>query len=558
MTTYPIVAEVSVNGLGDMAKLEGAAKGVDSAADGATSALRRMGKVTKTTGATAEDMAGQFRAMGESGTFAGDTLERAGLIMSGPLGAAIAGSVIAIGGLTAAVSFASEGFQKLIDDSEDLTAAQTRLASTYDDVQMATVRTVLTEQDHQNLLTGLDVQLGKVQKSLESNAQTHGAYQRAMTVTGRRNQDLIGAFKSLIPVIGIADLALTGFIRVGHEHAVAMKYATSATAATVNILGQIPSAASSAASSMRAAISSFGEMIGLVDKSNPIMQALGAGVVIPGLKKLGGAIEKATGGARKRGGGGGGGGGRLSIQDRLQITPQMEANRARLQERADDQALLAEMTRAAEKAADAQIALDQNMAATLARTAALDQQAQSLNGTMIATDGIFTSLGQQSAGIFVNTMGQALDTTTAFFGALMAGEGTMSTFARSMAQMAGSVAGTFGDLFVKTGVGMAFVNPAAGAGLIAAGLALKTFGSFVSSKASSGGGGGGGGRSSGGGAAARSTVTRELARSLRAPDRRGGRNETLVLQIGEEQIAATVRRVVNGQMRLNRIGRRAL
>lgn len=557
MTTYPIVAAVSVTGLDDMAKLEDATKAVDSAADGATSALRRMSKATKSTGSTAEDMAGQFRAMGEGGTFAGDSLERVGLVMSGPLGAAIAGTVLAIGGLSAAVGFASEGFQKLIDDSEELTAAQTRLASTYDDVQKATVRTVITEQDHQNLLVGLDVQLGKVQKSLESNAQTHGAYQRALTATGRRNQDSATFLKNLIPLYGASELALRAFTRVGQEHAAAMARANSVTSATVNILGQIPSAAGAAASSMRAAIKSFGEMIGLVDKGNPIMKALGAGVVIPGLKKLGGAIETATAGSRKRGGGGGGGG-RLSIQDRIQITPQMQANRARLQERADDQKLLAEMTVAAEKAADAQIALEQNMSATLARTTALDQQAQSLNGTMIATDGIFTSLGQQSAGIFVDTMGQALDTTTAFFGALAAGEGTMSTFARSMGQMAGDIAGTFGDLFVKTGVGMAFVNPAAGAGMIAAGLGLKTFGSFVSSKAS-----GGGGRSSGGGgrgsrASATATVNRELARSLRAPERRGGRNETLVLQIGEEQIAATVRRVVNGQMRLNRIGRRAL
>jgi len=168
---------------------------------------------------------------------------------------------------------------------------------------------------------------------------------------------------------------------------------------------------------------------------------------------------------------------------------------------------------------------------------------------------MMTDLKDQMGSTFKDSLVETTGALSSFFGAFAAGESSLSAFGDAMADLAGNIANTFGQLFVKMGVGMVLVNPAVGAGLIAAGVGLNMLGGAISSKgsANSGGGGGRGSRAS-----ATATVNRELARSLRAPERRGGRNETLVLQIGEEQIAATVRRVVNGQMRLNRIGRRSL
>jgi hypothetical protein len=49
-----------------------------------------------------------------------------------------------------------------------------------------------------------------------------------------------------------------------------------------------------------------------------------------------------------------------------------------------------------------------------------------------------------------------------------------------MESLVGQIAGQWGDLFLKQGIGLMFLDPVAGAGLLAAGIGLKALSGFMS------------------------------------------------------------------------------
>jgi phage-related minor tail protein len=123
--------------------------------------------------------------------------------------------------------------------------------------------------------------------------------------------------------------------------------------------------------------------------------------------------------------------------------------------------------------------------------AATDQQESSLNqlGTAfgVAAKGIKVSaldIAKTSLGIISNGVGKAFQNVGA---ALANGENGFKAFAEGIKSIFADIASATGDLFIKQGVGFLFTNPAAGAGLIAAGAGLKVLAGFL------GGSGGGGG-----------------------------------------------------------------
>ena len=196
---------------------------------------------------------------------------------------------------------------------------------------------------------------------------------------------------------------------------------------------------------------------------------------------------------------------------------------------------------------------------SLAQLAKFRQEASQMGGTFFAVVNTFQTVMVEG----LNIMGQGLmDAThqiTNFFGAFAAGESTLSEFGDAMADLAGNIANTFGDLFIKQGAGLVLINPAVGAGLIAAGLALKTFGGAMSAKGSANRGGGGGGASRAGGEAASQAVTREITRSLR-PSGAGGENVTNIeVVIGGRSIQPEMVAIVDDiarQRRSRYLGRR--
>ena len=126
--------------------------------------------------------------------------------------------------------------------------------------------------------------------------------------------------------------------------------------------------------------------------------------------------------------------------------------------------------------------------------------------------------------ILTDGLTNATHELTNFLGAFAVGESTLSAFGDSMADLAGSIANTFGDLFIKQGAALFLVNPGVGSAMIAAGLGLKVLGGALTAKGSANRGGGGGGRG----------VSPSQARSLipredREADDRQARPQILVI-----------------------------
>jgi hypothetical protein len=110
------------------------------------------------------------------------------------------------------------------------------------------------------------------------------------------------------------------------------------------------------------------------------------------------------------------------------------------------------------------------------------------------------SLLAASIGESINLMVDLGKVTAETLGEFAAGVGTLSEFGDAVTDMFGGLASSLGDFYIKTGLASIWLNPAAGAGMIAGGLALKALGGYMGAKGSGNRGGGGGRGASAGGA----------------------------------------------------------
>ena len=133
-------------------------------------------------------------------------------------------------------------------------------------------------------------------------------------------------------------------------------------------------------------------------------------------------------------------------------------------------------------------------------------------------------------------------------GEFAAGTSNISMLGDAILDMFGGLASNIGSFFIQSGIGLMFLSPAQGAGLIAAGLAMQALAGFLGGKGSGNRGSGGGGGSKG----AASSITREVQRSLRGPDDRGPMNQTIEVVIAGRSIEPEMVNVINDITRLNR------
>jgi hypothetical protein len=143
-------------------------------------------------------------------------------------------------------------------------------------------------------------------------------------------------------------------------------------------------------------------------------------------------------------------------------------------------------------------------------------------------------------------------------GEMAAGASNLKDFGDAMANLAGQIAGSFGQLFIQLGAGFLLTAPAVGAGLIAAGLALQTLSGFLSGKGSGNRGGGGrGGRSAASNAGR--DIAREISRSLRPSGEDGPAVTNIEVVIGGRSIQPEMVAIVDDiarQRRSRYLGRR--
>ena len=613
MNSYPITAEVSVLGLESFDRLDKTVKGLDESTQkfgktwaGANKAMaataKRLGKATKDVGRAAGrarvdlgDLATSFRDMGDFGTRAGDVIDQFSVITRGPMGLAVAGAVAGIAGLTvgfaglkAAVEAgistnrkANRSFRALITEGKRFVAVLGQIIIGGNEGATAIDSMTGEVRDFTKTLTENAV---KIRNKVISIAQAVVSMMKFVgtglmgikaifvglgNLIAELSINLIAPFADVIGrQVGALLLKLrklvmdfAGFMRNQGKDAgplYEMANALSAAADTARRFGvEVKAAAGTAVIG-----AGFSGELQKIDAFRKELDGVNDGLERMRQNKVTIDTKGITDSLRTDGGKKGefdptqktiglaGLGGFLAIQQSMRAAASRAqdvdfARTVRKGGAVQDMAKLIEVTKklrdALQGVADKQAEVSQKFGISLPNAARYI--------------GMMSDLKDQMGSTFKDSIVETTGALSGFFGAFAAGESSLSAFGDAMADLAGNIAGTFGQLFVKMGVGMVLVNPAVGAGLIAAGVGLNMLGGAISSKgsANSGGGGGRGSRAS-----ATATVNRELARSLRAPERRGGRNETLVLQIGEEQIAATVRRVVNGQMRLNRIGRRSL
>lgn len=197
--------------------------------------------------------------------------------------------------------------------------------------------------------------------------------------------------------------------------------------------------------------------------------------------------------------------------------------------------------------------------AARAQARALNEEAQSMGGTFHKVVLVLRDTMVESVEIAKDSFAAATGEVANFFGAFAAGESTLSEFGDAMADLAANIANTFGDLFIKQGIGLALFNPGVGAALIAAGFALKMLGGAVASKGSANRGTGASTGSGASGAAASQAVAREVTRSLR-PSGADGENVTNIeVVIGGRSIQPEMVAIVDDiarQRRSRYLGRR--
>jgi hypothetical protein len=93
----------------------------------------------------------------------------------------------------------------------------------------------------------------------------------------------------------------------------------------------------------------------------------------------------------------------------------------------------------------------------------------------------YSELGKSSKALGLQNLDDALaGIGTTLGSAARSGEDFGDAIGATMESLVGQIAGQWGDLFLKQGIGLMFLDPVAGAGLLAAGIGLKALSGFMS------------------------------------------------------------------------------
>ena len=562
-----------IKGAGKKAKgageeFEGAGKKVKGAGEG----FEGAGKKAKGAGEKLKDAASQFRAMGSAGTLAGDSLERFSILTSGPVGFAIAGLVAGAAALKLAFDAVSASVSLYIDTNEEAARASDRLDVAMASLNESVVDLALGEGGLALITTNMARSAEDASESLNAFRETADATSSTSETLRKRIALARISLRSLGISGGVAGLALDGLA----ESAIALSYDTDSLTASNNSLissfDKVVGAARRAGDAISATVDEALVMLGLAESTTSKgMKAIAGKIAASPIgKKAAAGYRSLTRQLAPRRRGGGGGRAKPTDPNAGIIDPSatqqdvairaggfaslaglaLETGAGLAQKRKEDLARVR-----AEEDAEQQRRLDK----ALADAKTLEAQAQQMGGTFFKVVATLQETMTQGFDIAKDSLAAATGEVAKFFGAFAAGESTLSEFGDAMADLAANIANTFGDLFIKQGIGLALFNPGVGAALIAAGFALKMLGGAVASKGSANRGTGASTGSGASGAAASQAVAREVTRSLR-PSGPGGENVTNIeVVIGGRSITPEMVAIVDDiarQRRSRYLGRR--
>lgn len=585
-----------VEGLGEKAKgageeFEGAgekARGAGEEFDGAGGKSKGAGeefdgagKKAKGAGEKLERAAQQFRAMGSAGTFAGDTLERFSIITSGPMGAAIAGAVVAFAGLKVAIAAVKAtvnglitSVQTYIETSAPLQKQQQTLNAQFKTLTATFGAAIIGGESFGKVMEVVGRIIGKLTDFVVEN---RGIILQFTKTFSRVAKVLVQVFLGIItgisaPLTGMADLItftinklIAYFARVQMDilemtmalpdavkkafgltdAALAKEYASAEKRAAAGAKGAGDAFKKGYSAKLTQAVAEVNKAVTDIDRA------------IQGLEQSAGRVTVApttpTGGGAPAGD---------------QVAPErVNTGLGFLAEAAIRRSLaIAEMRRQNDAAfkrinEDAEAAM-KKMTAIAAQTLRADARARELDKISKATEELNKRLeaaDEAAKDLAVGSLGQLGSSIMQTMGAFSVGASSLRDFGDAMADLAARIASDFGTLFIKLGAGFVITpgSQALGAGLIAAGLALQFISGAIGAKGSANAGGGGGRAAA---ASTDNTIAREVSRSLRPSGDDGPAVTNIEVVIGGRSIQPEMVGIIDDIVRQRRsryLGRRA-
>ena len=566
-----IVVDVDVKGLPAIEKLKRAFSDVGKSSakaakqiDSAKSSIKKTTREAKKAGPDLEDMASKFRAMGSSGTAAGDSLERLSVVMGSKLGMVIGGVTIGLEAIGGAVKLASLSFNAL-SESISRTIERKRELADWNREARAVVETA---DRLAKAKEGLGLALDDFAFSATGGQKSLEALAIATETLTAVNKEVYNALEpvmgSLLRVASNAVLLVDGVDDIGKAMAAAVDPTKSleeqsralwtGLSMVLDIVGDTSPVYSMGGAFDSLASSAFNAADGIAGAAREL--AAGFTGRVSGF--LGAVAAPFVGAAKKKKTGGGGGGGGRGLRIKYKMKPQwMDAE-------------------AQEKLKQSQLEVQANMFAREQEIKGLEHEVLSeidrkdampigdwqaliaeVDRAMSKLDD-FDVTAKATAFVLDNIVASALDgvaegmlqigeASLQAMGSFMVGVGTLSEFGDMISDMFGNLSATIGSFFIRTGIGMTLINPATGAGLITAGVMLQVLSGVLS-------GVGSGNRGVGGSAPASSSeaVTREIQRSLRGPSAGGPTHQTIEIVIAGRAIEPQLVTIIDDITRLNR------
>ena len=562
MSRQKIIIDTVVQGLEAIEKLskeiddlrkisDSASKEIDDLKD----QIKKTSKVADKGGVEIEGLAEKFTKMGGAGGRAGGALESLGVVMSGPLGLAIGGAVIATGGLiiafktlTTGVDLTLDAVKRYVAGNERLTKSSSVVISKMDEMIETFGAAVVGGEGFADMLAFVGREFDKMTKWIKDNAKE--IFETTKTIA----DGLITFVQIVVGIIGTIaaaivspfDLALTAI----------QKFRTKGLEAMLSIFEKLgPFLVKVGAITQKTLNENIATTKSAIAGIGDYTMEMGAKIfqITKRIKELGDRTKKTLGGMTlgPLGVGTGkpapGGGGRPTTPAEDEgprfvgdpwaaDKPTARLYRPSFQEGDIGAVEMMKLDNEAQKA---------------------DMSITKVNDSLSQTEVIATATATILDSMLVKTitmvaeiMLDMAEATAQAMGGFLVGVGNLSDFRDSILDMLGSLSSEMGSFFIRTGIGMAFLNPGAGAGLIASGLALQVLSGALSGHGS-GNKGTGGKSSAGAGGGTSSAVTREIQRSLRGPDA-GGRVTNIEVVIAGRAIEPEMITILDDITRLRR------
>jgi hypothetical protein len=570
VATFSIIADVMVRGLDSLKELTGQVDKLGNASDKTGKKLDSVGDKSKQTATKVaplrdrlQDLGTMFRDSGDAGGRFGDVLDAASVATT-PLGAGILALVAGVGAAKLAFDALSASVSMYIENNEEAARAADRLDVAISNLNESVVDLALGEGGLTLITTNLSIAAEEASENLDAfRASADGSKTASETLTER-----IAVARITMRNLGIATggtgLALDALAAITTRLAADNSTLADSNRTLIRSFGDVVGAARRAGDAISSTVEQALVMLGLAESTTSKgMKVIGGKLAASPLGKsvAAGVAEVRKKMAPKRRGGG--------MRGKSRAELRQEGSRALLDEMysdlLQDPNFLATLVPEKEEVTTVpRLSTGETVEEFKARMNGYGTAINDLKGEFEALDLVQEALfiqgfkaGEEIAETAKDSFIQLGSSVAFAMGEMAAGASTLKDFGDAMSDLAGQIAGSFGQLFIQLGAGFLLTAPAVGAGLIAAGLALQTLSGFLSGKGSGNRGGGGGGRSAASNAGR--DIAREISRSLRPSGEDGPAVTNIEVVIGGRSIQPEMVAIVDDiarQRRSRYLGRR--